>query len=278
MLISSTRRTASRNTSVKAQYLLICNKMTVHSYIIYEPWYILLLTQRLKELALSKCVWSFSPHTRKHGHSTGPKQKSCGAPKKNAADNQIHQYHQPRCLTTIIYGTLSHKIKGLGCLQKSIDEHFSSHTHEHRSTHTTARIYIYIYAFSPTHPPYPLRCWTMHKHTLQIQSCITGDGLVKKKKKMQNQNAQEKRWVFLFDLKEGNEWVNKCVCVRAYMLVCMHSCRCRTCHKTGWMMSRIIQIKAEHSQPVSLKTVNNQAIHHMTRQKTPVFLYNKCGE
>ena len=151
MLISSTHRTASRNTSVKAQYLLICNKMTVHSYIIYAPWYILLLTQRLKELALSKCVLSFSPHTRKHGHSTGPKQKSCGAPKKNAADNQIHPYHQPRCLTTIIYGTLSHKIKGLGCLQKSIDEHFSSHTHTNTEAHILLHAYIYICIF--TQPP-----------------------------------------------------------------------------------------------------------------------------
>ena len=219
MLTSSTHRIASRNTSAKAQYLLIRNTMTVYSYIVYEPWYILLLTQRLKEPALSKCVLSFSPHTRKHRHSTGPKQKSSGAPKKNAADNQIHQYLQPRCLITIIYDTLSHK--SLGCLQKSIDEHFSSHTHTHTWTH------ILLHAHMHLRPPpiNPEMLDYAQKHTTNTVMHYWWR-VGRKKKETQNQNPEEKTWVFLFELKEGSECVCVCVCVCVHTCVHVHMCMC----------------------------------------------------
>ena len=103
---------------------------------------------KVKGTSPLKMCFIILPHTRKHGHSTGPKQKSSGAPKKNAADNQIHQYHQPRCLITIIYGTLSHK--SLGCLQKSIDEHFSSHTHTNTEAHILLHTHMHFHP--PTHP------------------------------------------------------------------------------------------------------------------------------
>ena len=97
---------------------------------------------KVKGTSPLKMCFIILPHTRKHGHSTGPKQKSSGAPKKNAADNQIHQYHQPRCLITIIYGTLSHK--SLGCI--------FHHTHTRTQKHTYYCTHTCIF----THPPTPI--------------------------------------------------------------------------------------------------------------------------
>ena len=64
------------------------------------------------------------------------------------------------------------------------------HTQTHEDTHMHDCTHVCI-------PPHAHACTCTHTHT--TNTCITGDGLVKKE--MTNQQAEQKWWVFDFDLK-----------------------------------------------------------------------------
>ena len=79
-------------------------------------------------------------------------------------------------------------------------KHTNTQTHAQRHTHT--------HTHTHTHEHMHTNCTPLHTHTLlhTANTHILVMGLVKnRRKKMTNWSAEEKRWVFSFDLKEASE-------------------------------------------------------------------------
>ena len=91
--------------------------------------------------------------------------------------------------------------------------HACMHVHAHTHIHTHMQMHSQIHKYRHIH-----NCMYMHMHTQMCtyaythkqttNMCITGDVLVEKRRQTINQYAEEKRWVFSFDIiRVKAEWI-----------------------------------------------------------------------